>query len=379
VSATSDVRRTTDPADTQPAGQVGRKRGRRAYIVAAGVLAVAVGGGTAAYVLQGGDDKGTAGQNALPTAIAPITRGDVVDTESVDGKLTYADERSLPAGASGVVTWVPDEGVTIKRGKTLLRVGDKPVVLMYGSLPLYRTLSEGVSDGRDVKQLERNLRDLGYGDDLTVDDEFTSATAQAIEDWQDDMGLSETGSIDASQVVFQPSAVRVNELKVKVGDHTSAGGPAMTVTGTERVVHVDLDATKQQLAKKGAAATIELPDGKRAQGRIVKVGTVAKASGSDSDQDKSTINVDISMSSSGADGLDQAPVTVDLESERSKNVLSVPVEALLALREGGFGVEVVEGATSRVVRVQTGTYGGGRVEITGAGLREGMKVGVAGS
>jgi peptidoglycan hydrolase-like protein with peptidoglycan-binding domain len=377
MSATSDFRRTADPADTQPADQVGRKRGRRAYIVATGVLAVAVGGGTAAFALQSGHDKGTGARNALPTATTPITRGDVVDTESVDGKLTYADERSLSAGASGVVTWVPEEGATIKRGKTLLRVGDKPVVLMYGSLPLYRALSEGVSDGRDVKQLERNLRDLGYGDDMTVDDEFTGATAQAIKDWQDDMGLSQTGSIDASQVVFQPSAVRVNELKVDVGDHT--GGPVMTVTDTQRVVHVDLDATKQELAKKGAEATIELPDGKRAKGRITKVGTVAKASGSDSDQNKSTINVDISMSAAGAGGLDQAPVTVDLESERSTNVLSVPIEALLALREGGFGVEVVEGATSRVVRVQTGTFGGGRVAITGDGLREGMKVGVAGS
>jgi multidrug efflux pump subunit AcrA (membrane-fusion protein) len=143
-------------------------------------------------------------------------------------------------------------------------------------------------------------------------------------------------------------------------------------------VHVDLDASKQQLAEKGAAATIEMPDGKRVQGRITTVGTVAKSSGSGSDK-KSTINVDIGIPAQGAGRLDQAPVTVDLESARSKSVLSVPVEALLALREGGFGVEVVEGATSRVVAVQTGTFGAGRVEITGTGLREGMKVGAAGS
>jgi peptidoglycan hydrolase-like protein with peptidoglycan-binding domain len=253
---------------------------------------------------------------------------------------------------------------------------------MYGSLPLYRTLSDGVGDGRDVKQLERNLKALGYGDDMTVDDQFTGVTAEAVKDWQDDMGLSETGRVDASQVVFEPGAVRVNAVKAEVGDRIGAGRPALTVTGTERVVHVDLDATKQQLAGKGAAATVEMPDGKRVQGRITKVGTVAKASGSgsnDQSDDKSTIGVDIGISAEGAGRLDQAPVTVDLESERSKNVLSVPVEALLALREGGFGVQVVEGATSRIVPVQAGTFGAGRVAVTGAGLREGMKVGVAGS
>jgi peptidoglycan hydrolase-like protein with peptidoglycan-binding domain len=379
VNATSDFRERADVADTQPAGQVGRKRGRRGYVVATGVLAVAVGGGTAAaLILPGGDAKGSARRSALPAATASIARGDVVDTESVDGNLTYVGERSLSAGASGVVTWVPEEGATIRRGKSLLRVGDKPIALMYGSLPLYRTLSEGVSDGSYVEHLERNLKDLGYGDDMTVDDQFTAVTAQAVKDWQDDLGRSETGSVDASQVVFQPGAVRVNEVKAKVGDRVGAGRPALTVTGTERVVHVDLDATKQQLAEKGAEATIEMPDGKRVQGRITTVGTVAKSSGSGSDK-KTTINLDIAIPAQGAGRLDQAPVTVDLQSARSKNVLSVPIEALLALREGGFGVEVVEGATSRVVAVRTGTFGAGRVEITGTGLREGMKVGVAGS
>ncbi|MDN3356460.1 peptidoglycan-binding protein [Actinomadura sp. DC4] len=377
MSATSDFQET----DTRPADEVGGKRGRRGYVVAAGVLAVAVGGGTTVFlVFQGGDSKASAQRNALPAATASIARGDVVDTESVDGKLTYSGERSLSTGASGVVTWAPEEGATIRRGKSLIKVGDKPVALMYGSLPLYRTLSEGVGDGRDVKQLEKNLKALGYGDGMTVDDEFTDVTAEAVEDWQDDMGLSETGSVDASQVVFEPGAVRVNEVKAEVGDRLGAGRPALTVTGTERVVHVDLDATKQRLAEKGAAATVEMPDGEQVQGRIEKVGTVAKASGSaDQNNDKSTIDVDISIPAEGAGGLDQAPVTVDLRRDRSKNVLSVPVEALLALREGGFGVEVVEGGTSRIVAVRTGTFGAGRVEITGAGLREGMKVGVAGS
>jgi peptidoglycan hydrolase-like protein with peptidoglycan-binding domain len=390
MSAPSDFRPPLPAGDAGDAGDAAserapragrRPRGRRAYFVTAGVLVVAVGGGgtAAAFVMN---DKGAPAKPAvaLPSATAPITRGDVVDTESVDGNLTYADERTISTGASGTVTWAPDEGATVTRGKPLLKVNTKPVTLMYGSLPLYRPLREGVDDGADVKQLERNLRALGYGDSITVDDSFTAATAQAVKDWQDDMGLSQTGAVDASQVVFEPGAVRVSEVKTALGGHAGPGAPALTVTSTERLVHVNLDATKQTIAKKGASVTVELPNGKQIKGRISDVGTVAKASNADNqdpNDDTYTVGVDIKVSGKGIERLDQAPVTVEMESERSKNVLSVPIEALLALREGGFGVQVVEGATSRIVPVELGTYGGGRVEVTGAGLREGMKVGVA--
>jgi peptidoglycan hydrolase-like protein with peptidoglycan-binding domain len=383
MSAPSDFREAAADevggAGPEHAAPAGRRRG---YYVTAGVLAVAVGGGgTAAFVMN---DQGepTRPASALPSTTAAITRGDVVDTESVDGNLTYADERTIAAGAAGTVTWTPAEGATITRGKPLLKVDGKPVTLMYGSLPLYRALRQGVADGADVKQLERNLKALGYGADMTVDDSFTAATAAAVKDWQDDRGLPETGGVDAGQVVFESGAVRVSEVKTAVGGHVAPAGPALTVTGTERVVHVDLDATKQDIAKKGAAVTVELPDGKQVKGRITEVGTVAKASNTDNQDpgdDSYSIGVDIKVSGKGIGRLDQAPVTVEMESERGKNVLSVPIEALLALREGGFGVEVVDGGTSRIVPVELGTYGGGRVEVTGPGLREGLKVGVAAS
>jgi hypothetical protein len=105
---------------------------------------------------------------------------------------------------------------------------------------------------------------------------------------------------------------------------------------------------------------------------------VATSSGGDSpdDEETPTIEVDVGLSGKGTGNLDKAPVSVEMESARAENVLSVPIEALLALREGGFGVEIVEGGRSRVVAVRTGTYGGGRVEIAGTGLTAGMKVGV---
>lgn len=341
-------------------------------MVAGGVaVAVVAGGGSVlAWTLDGGEAE--AGHGTRLTT-ATVSRGDLVDTEKVDGTLTYDDVREVWTGASGVVTWAPEQGRTVKRGGTLLKVAGKPVTLMYGGSPMYRTLKSGDS-GDDVRQLEENLRALGY-DGMTVDDEFTGATETAVREWQDDRGLGETGRVDASQVVFLGGAVRVREVKAPEGKRTAQGQPVMTVAGTARVVHVDLDADKQDLAKRGAAVSVELPGGTTVKGKITDVGGVAESTGSGQDE-KTTVDVDISIGGTGTGRLDEAPVSVELESERRRNVLSVPVEALLALREGGFGVEVVDAAGRRLVPVEAGAFGSGRVEISGAGIREGVKVGV---
>jgi len=69
-------------------------------------------------------------------------------------------------------------------------------------------------------------------------------------------------------------------------------------------------------------------------------------------------------------------VSVTMQSETHKNVLSVPVEALLALKEGGYGLQVVEGDSTRIIAVEVGMFASGRVEVSGGGVAAGMKVGV---
>jgi peptidoglycan hydrolase-like protein with peptidoglycan-binding domain len=335
----------------------------------AAVVVVAGGGSVLAWTAAGGE---AASAHGVRSATAVVSRGDLVDTETVDGKLTYGDVREVWAGASGVVTWAPEQGAMVKRGGTLLKVAGRPVTLMYGGGPMYRTLRDGMS-GKDVRQLEKNLRALGYGG-MTVDDEFTGATEAAVREWQDDRGLAETGAVDPGQVVFLGGAVRIREVKAPEGKRVGQGQPVLTVAGTKRVVHVDLDADKQDLAREGAAVSVRLPGGRTIKGKITEVSGVAESTGSGQDE-KTTIGVDISIGDAETGRLDEAPVSVELESERKKDVLSVPVEALLALREGGFGVEVV-GTERRLVPVEVGAFGGGRVEVGGSGLSEGVKVGV---
>ncbi|KAB8193982.1 HlyD family efflux transporter periplasmic adaptor subunit [Nonomuraea phyllanthi] len=312
-------------------------------------------------------------------ATKEITRGDLVDEESVDGKLTYADGRTIKAASGGTITALPAEGSVIKRGKRLYAVDRRPRILMYGKLPAYRTLKDGVKKGPDVKQLERNLRSLGFARGVTVDNRFTDATERAVKRWQKKNGMERTGKVTPSDVVFLPEEVRVSATKVDVGDQIGALRPILDITGTDRLVRINLDADKQDIAKKGRTVTVKLASGKSVKGKISRVAKVAKPAKSSGNQEKgATVEVEIKVTAKSLGALDEAPVTVELTRQRAEDVLTVPVEALLALPEGGYGVEVVDQSGARRVPVKTGAFGNGRVEVTGTGLAEGMKVTVSG-
>jgi hypothetical protein len=64
-------------------------------------------------------------------------------------------------------------------------------------------------------------------------------------------------------------------------------------------------------------------------------------------------------------------VEIKVKGETREDVLAVPVTALLALREGGYALQLPD---NRLLPVETGLFAMGMVEITGAGLAEGMAV-----
>ncbi|MFI0350436.1 peptidoglycan-binding protein [Actinomadura sp. 9N407] len=343
------------------------RRTRAAVLSAAGVV-VAAGAGLATAGLGGGSTP-AATRGALPPASAPIEKTTLVETQKVDGTLGYGTTRTA-TGGGGTVTWLAKEGTEVPRGRWAYKVDNLPVPLLYGSLPLYRTLSSG-TEGPDVKQFEQNLRALGYTG-FTVDKTYDSFTAAAVKRWQDDLGLKETGAITKGSVLIAPGEIRVAERKATIGDRAS--GPLLTYTGTTRRISVDLDVQYQRLVKKGAEVSIELPEGGTTKGTITSVGKVAKEG---KGEEPTSISVGIAVGRQSALGpYDKAPVEVHLTAGRHADVLAVPIGALLARPGGGYAVQLVEGASTRTVPVETGAFSDGRVEITGTGLAEGMKVGI---
>lgn len=350
-------------------------------VVAALVLA---GAGARAMSSRGslGESRSQVG---LPPATAEVTRTTLVETKTVPGTLGYGEEVPVDAAGQGTLTWIAAIGSTVKRGEALFKIDERPAVALYGSVPLYRTLRTGL-DGADVRQLEENLAALGYTG-FTVDDSFTAATAAAVRAWQTSLGLATTGTVERGQVVFVPGPVRVARHAARPGatvGRADGGSTVLSYTGTTRKVTVDLRVADQALAVVGGRATVTIPGGKSVDGTVAEVGTVAAApepTAATSGQGGSTtsdarIPVTVELSDQQALGtLDAATVDVDLVSQKRESVLAVPVAALLALPEGGYGVEVVERRSTRIVAVQTGLFAAGRVEISG-GIESGMKVGM---
>ncbi|NUP79310.1 MAG: HlyD family efflux transporter periplasmic adaptor subunit [Nonomuraea sp.] len=340
-----------------------------AAAAAAAVVAVNSGG------LLDGSAGPTASAGALPPATTTVTKQTLNDTRDADGELGYGPVTTAMARKPGTITWLPDSGAQITRGRSLYRVDNQPVMLMYGTTPAYRDLKIG-TEGKDVENLERNLRALGY-DGFTVDDEYTYDTAEAVEEWQEDRGLDETGVVELGRVVFAPGKVRVESLEAEEGQPAQPGQKILTYTGTKKVVTAKLEAEDQRMAKEGTKVTVTMPDGKDVTGKITEVATIIEPGEGQNADPETRLEVLISLGNAkAARGLDKAAVDVTFTADKRKNVLTVPVSALVALQEGGFGVEVVEGAKSRYIAVKTGLFAGGRVEVSGDGLTEGMSVGI---
>jgi hypothetical protein len=279
-------------------------------------------------------------------------------------------------------------GRIVRQGQTLYDVSGSPVVLLYGSTPAYRTLSVGLT-GADVQELNADLVALGHATTAQIDpssDYFSSATATALENLQAALGLTQNGTLTLGQAVFLPNAVRITSISGSLGAPEQPGQPIMQGTSTSRQVTVDLDAAQQSQVKVGDHVTITLPDNRTTPGVVSSVGTVATApssgqgSGQGSSQGSSTPTVTVTVTPtdpSATGNLDQAPVQVAITTASVNDALVVPIAALLALSNGGYGVEIADPAgLHSVVPVSVGLFddADGLVQVSAPGLTAGQRV-----
>ena len=125
-------------------------------------------------------------------------------------------------------------------------------------------------------------------------------------------------------------------------------------------MHVDLDVDDAELLTVGDTVDVELPTGD------VVAGTVTTIDAAETDDQAGTTTLPVTLALADAPALpDGTPVEVHVEVAAAEDVLAVPVEAVLALAEGGYAVEVADGATTRLVGVTLGVFADGMVEISG--------------
>jgi hypothetical protein len=326
-------------------------------------------------------------------ATAVVTRQDLSSTTPQTATLGYAGSYTVTGQGGGTLTWLPAPGQVITQGHALYTTDlTSPVVLLYGDVPDWRALDEGVT-GTDVTQLNHDLVALGDADSADISalgwNFFSWETKAGVEKLQSDLGIAApSGSLPPGAAVFEPEALRVSQVTGRLGG--PASGPVLQATSDRHQVTIALDVADQSEVRAGDKVTVTLPAGAATPGVVSSVGTVAAtASGADQGQGQSgsptvTIPVQVNLTDPRAAGtLDQAPVTVNITTGSSSGpVLAVPATALVAQASGGYAVEVVgPGTTRRWVPVQAGPVfddGAGLVQVTG-NLTPGQRVVVAAS
>ncbi len=410
--AVSDTDTREQPASTgRPAGR--GRRGRAGWVLAGVVIvlaAVAIGTALAAGAFRGPAAPAST-SSGYATGTKAVTRqsltsqteengtlGDVgtwtvaVPASSSSSAAATASSSSAAGGGPGTFTWLPQTGQVIRQGEQIYGLSGTPVVLLYGPVPAYRDLSEGMT-GADVTELNRDLVHLGYTTAAALGprsgwDYYSAGTADAVGVLQTKLGLAVTGTLPLGQAAFLPGPALITGL----GSSTSLGGPAtagtvaVTATSVTPVVTVDLDPSLRSEIRDGDQVAITLPDGSTTPGVVTQVGRVATSAASSSGSAGSsagspgassnstaagsgaTITVLVSLTHPNAAGqLNQAPVTVTITTGSAPNALTVPVDALLAQPGGKYAVEVTGPGGHHLVAVTPGLFddAAGLVQVSG--------------
>jgi len=363
------------------------------------LLAVLVGG--AGLALRGAP-RPAASPSIAPVATATVTRTDLTRSESFDGTLAYGAATALKGAGEGILTALPAVGDVVDRGSVIYRVNDRPVPVFLGDTPLFRPLDLGLGTvigapvdpgadptsppvappappapivGADVAMVAANLAALGYPAAGVSSDphkaRWSRALSRALARWQKSAGLEATGTLAPGAVVVLPAKARVSSVAAQVGDVVA--GEVLSLTGTSKAVSAPVKSTDVALFAVGAAVTIGLPDGRGVPGTVSAISTVVVTTPNEQGTaDVPTMDVTIAPADpADVAGLDYAAVTVTVVVGSRTGVLAAPVEVLLALQGGGYAVQLPSGD---LVAVTTGMFAQDLVELSGAGITEGLTV-----
>ncbi|MEU9469701.1 peptidoglycan-binding domain-containing protein [Streptomyces avermitilis] len=249
-------------------------RPKQLGIIVAAVGLVGVAGWFAGSQMQSPADAAAAHQ---PPKGGPVTvtveRRSLTASVVAQGSVAFASPQSLAlagpvgppdsgSGGSGStdevvqrVTKAPVAGSEVKEGTVLMQVSGRPVLVLRGSVPMYRTLGPGTS-GDDVKQLEQALTRLGINSGGTSG-QYGQSTAAAVSRWYKSKGFhaQEPSVADQQQLGTLEAAVTTAQQALLAarnpgGDSKGAGGGTGT-SGEEG--KLQLKAAQQQLDAANAA------------------------------------------------------------------------------------------------------------------------------
>jgi HlyD family secretion protein len=179
--------------------------------------------------------------------------------------------------------------------------------------------------------------------------------------------------------VFLRGAVRIDQHLLTPGEAVNPGTQVLTVGSAAPVVTTNLEPFQLSLLSVGDPVIIRLANGADTPGTVVSVGQEGAPVSQDQPGGTMTVPAIVSLTRPGdAADLAGSSATITAVTETSKNVLAVPVTALLAV-PGGYVVEAGHRGRIRAVSVTPGLFDGitGLVEVRATGIQAGDRVIVA--
>ena len=174
-----------EPSRTQGWGRL--LRGNRTMWVVAAVAVVSLVAGLVLgqFIVSPGQAAADAEAPKAGLITVPIESKQLANDVTIRGDATYADSVDVKIetgdlGGPAVVTGqVPEVGATLGAASVALEVTGRPVIVLPGDLPVYRTLRVGVS-GPDVTQLKQALNAVGINPGALDSPLFDASTSTAV-------------------------------------------------------------------------------------------------------------------------------------------------------------------------------------------------------
>ncbi len=299
------------------------------------------------------------------TNISTAEVRDLTETFTATGALQYDEAIDTTTPTGGTVLDIIEAGTSLDNGDIIAVVDDQAIVWLDGAIPAWRALVVG-DEGADVLQLETALTALGFnGDnDATIDEDYTSATAAMVKDWQESLGVAPTGRVEFGTIVFGGARTRVASVAVAIGDSLADGAPIIALGTNSRYALLAAAPNEAVTLAVGDPAAIELPD------RTDLAGTIAAI---DSGSETWQITV-LFTDTSGFPATDVTNVEMSWTHDIVNGALTVPTSSLLRLDNDTYTVDVVnDDGTITPTPVTVGDVAGTRVEIVN-GLNQGDAV-----
>ena len=174
----------------------------------------------------------------LELTTVAIKQGDLEKKEEYSGTLRQTDRKVLNSPMSGVVTYLPKEGTIINFGEVLFAIDNKPVILVEGSVPFYRTLDLNSDSGPDILQIEKALVFLGYAsEDFVPDETFDEVTSSMLNNLYVDYKIETKSEVTAAEQV----AINLKQTEVEgIEDNISDGGTTLAEVNSKKKTLEDL-------------------------------------------------------------------------------------------------------------------------------------------